>query len=136
MAEVGCSGIFWFKAQIQNANGFVPFLDCRSILEHFEKHHAPVVLRKTIAIFPGNGLNAFAETWKGKDDKGGDEISLSPVVLGALAMFTHILRALGIPEWMEVDASDDGVNYYSQLIAASQRFQDAQTHRNQVIKNT
>lgn len=135
MAELGCDGIFWFKAQIQNANGFVPFLDCQSVLEYFEKHHAPVVLRKAIAVYPGNGLTSFAEAWESRDDQNESGTSLSPVVLGALAMFTHIVCALGLPEWMQVDSSG-GADYYSQIIAASQRFQDAQTKRNNAIKKT
>lgn len=136
MAEVGCSGPFWFKAQIHNANGFVPFLDCRSVLEIFEKHRAPVILRKAITIFPGNGLNSFAETWKGQDGDDGDTNSLSPVLLGALAMFTHLARAVGLPEWMEVSGAKDGETYYSQLIAASRRFQEAQTLGNQAARKT
>lgn len=129
MEEVGCKGGFWFKAQIHNVNGFVPFLDCLSVLELFEKHRAPVGLRKTVSVFPGNGLNTFLETWKpGENPEDGSP--LSPVLLGAFAMFTNIARALGMPDWIET--GDKVENYYLQLIGASQRFQSAQIQRNEM----
>lgn len=134
MAELESSGTFWFKAQIHNANGFVPFLDCQGVVDHVEKHHIPVILRKIITLYPGKGMASFAETWKLPDNNDENETQLSQTVFSALGMFTHIVRALGLPEWMEVDASGDEGSYYSQIIGASRRFQNAQSQRSPALK--
>lgn len=131
MSEVGVSGQFWFKVQVRNLQGFSPFLDCRGILDIFDKHRVPVVLRKLIEIFPGSGLNSFIESWDEDENVFEYEDTFPPSMHAALRIFTNIVRALGVPEWIFGGNEEDvAADYFLQLTQAGERFMRAQSARN------
>jgi hypothetical protein len=118
MKAAGLTGTYWFKAEITNADGFTTFLDCENIIEHYESHSAPVCMRKHLSIPSGNGLRHFLETWEPNPESD----LLTPVLRAAIPMFTNVVRALGIPDWIE--APDEGRDrHYTQLCDAAVRFQ-------------
>lgn len=128
LAELaGWKGSYWFKAQLVNVAGTVPFLDVSSIMRDFEVNNIPIGFRNKIEIFVGHRPESFIEIEHGDNSLVGDV----RVSLKAITMFTNIVRSLGLPEWFSGggDKSDDAGNYYMALHAAGMRAINVQANR-------
>ena len=87
-------GPFYVKALIENVWRVVPFLDIDDYKAHVEKFDFPVVQESELMVPPGTSLETFAVSPE-LDHVPSETDSYTDK--GAVAIWLHILEALGIP---------------------------------------
>ena len=126
--RAGWTGSLYVKARLLNVWRTCPFIDIDAVLDQFEAHGVPMCLDGVVTAFPGSGPETFFEVEPYDTVQGGAE---TRIMLKALSIFRPIARALGTPEWLDMDRDQDGGArfFHTELLHAGIRGVEAQRRR-------
>lgn len=123
LTRAGWNNGFFAKARLLNVWRTIPFVDVPLGLDDFEAHGIPLCLNRAVTSPPGTDPDTFSEI--GQFDH--IENEGARVLLQAIALFTPVAQAYGLPAWIDSDPDDDTTPwYYDELQNAGRRSMEAQ----------
>lgn len=125
--EFGWSGPVFAKMEISGVWRTIPFFDTPYVLNEYEKHGIPLVLRDKITLHSGSDQGSFMEL----DGLEGGDFEQHRILM-ATRLFVIIAIVLGIPP--AADPDGDGSDFSSSIVdflKAGERALEAQKNRTQ-----
>lgn len=123
--EFGWTGPFFAKMEISGVWRTISFFDTPYVLNEYEKHGLPLILRDKITLHSGSDQGSFIEL-SGLTD---DDVETHRIIM-ATKLFVLVALALGIPP--ASDQEDDGIEFSSSVgdfLNAGLRALDVQKNR-------